>query len=51
MTSQQKAELRIALQTAFAEAIDTVGLHALKASSLFGSNDVAYKAAHPKRAA
>jgi hypothetical protein len=51
MTLTQKAELRIALRKVFAEAIEEVGLEAFKRTSLFGSNDPAYKNATLRKAA
>jgi hypothetical protein len=44
MTPNQKAELRAALQKAFASAIDEIGVEAFKRTSWFGSNDPAFKA-------
>jgi len=38
MTSEQKDARAIAIRTAIAEAINAVGLPALKATSLFGRN-------------
>lgn len=44
MTTIETAELRLALKKVIADAIDHVGIAAFKRTSLFGSNDPAFKA-------
>jgi hypothetical protein len=45
MTPTEKVELKSALKKAFAQAIDEIGFEAFKRTSMFGSNDLAFKAA------
>ena len=51
MSAVQQAELRISLIRAFQQAINEVGLDALKRTSLFGSNDPAFRLAVLEKAA
>jgi hypothetical protein len=45
MSHADKTDLRAALRNAFVSAINCIGVEAFKRTSLFGSNDPAFKAA------
>jgi hypothetical protein len=51
MTHHEVQTLKAALREAFAQTIKEIGIEAFKATSWFGSNDSAFKAATLKNAA